>query len=446
MNTQPGQTTQNAFSPSALNQILKKHLNEQFGSFWLTGEIFELYQSPAGHKYFTLKDSQSGIKCVMFKQKQNTPLAKGSQVIILGNLSLYTPKGDLQVNVLRIMDAGKGDLAQQFMLLKQKLQQAGLFEQKNKQQLPSMIGSLAIVTSPKGAALQDILNIIKSQNPLIEITLYPTPVQGEDAAPKINHALRVADEANHDAILLTRGGGSKEDLWTFNDEFLAHQIAQLETPVISAVGHETDESISDLVADVTCITPSAAAQLISGDFRQSKHLLTQQKQLLSLLVQDKLRLFQQQVDSRGHAIEKRHPSNLLKQQEAALGTAEQKLNNSFSSKWLALKNNYQHLHTALINNEPDLIIQHQRLKQFRQQLSNNIKSQLSDSHQALQLSINDLNHQNPLNVLARGFSITSRKQDNKVITDISQVKDGDEVVTQLKSGRISAKIFERLEK
>ena len=279
----PGKTAQNPFTPTSLNQILKKHLADEFGSFWLTGEIFELYQSPAGHSYFTLKDHNSSIKCVMFKTKRTIALQKGMQVTTLGQMTVYAVKGDIQVNILRVTESGQGDLAQQFEVLKHKLLQAGLFEKSRKKQIPKLINSIGIITSAQGAALQDILDILLRENPLIAVEVYPTLVQGSEAAPQINHALRTADEALHDLLLLTRGGGSKEDLWAFNDEFLAHQLAQLNTPVISAVGHETDESICDLVADMSCITPSAAAHYISGNFTQLKQKLDHDSRLLKLL-------------------------------------------------------------------------------------------------------------------------------------------------------------------
>lgn len=446
MTSTRGKTAQNPLSPTKLNQMLKKHLADQFGSFWLSGEIFENYRSPAGHNYFTLKDSQSGIKCVMFKQKQAVQLIKGSQVIVLGHLSVYTPKGDMQVNVLRVMDAGKGDLTQQFLILKQKLQNLGLFDSARKKSIPQVVNSLGIITSEKGAALQDVLNIIKQRNPLIEINIYNTPVQGDDAAPKINHCLRIADDAGHDVLLLTRGGGSKEDLWTFNDEFLAHQMAQLNTPIISAIGHETDESISDLVADLSCITPSAAAQLVSGNFEQSLHDLKHHQQFLKLLIQDKLRLFQQQIDTKTHAIEKKHPASLLSQQKLRLEAQKLTLDNIFQNNWSEIVHRFENSQLKLNQNKPETDKLKQNIQSISQQLKLLLDKKLLAADQNLKLLVNDLNHQNPLNVLSRGFSITSKKEDDCIITGISQVKIGDEVVTQLKSGRIHAKIFERLEK
>ena len=203
MSSSAGKTAQNPLTPTALNQLLKKHLAEAFSGFWLTGEVFELYQSPAGHSYFTLKDQNSSIKCVLFKQQQRTTLKKDMQVTLLGQIALYAVKGDLQVNVLRLTESGQGDLAQQFEVLKHKLEQAGLFENSRKKAIPKLIQSLGIITSAKGAALQDILNVLLRNNPLINVQVYHTPVQGNEAAPQINHALRIADENQHDLLLLT---------------------------------------------------------------------------------------------------------------------------------------------------------------------------------------------------------------------------------------------------
>lgn len=445
MSSTPGKTAQNPLTPSALNQLLKKHLADAFGSFWLNGEIFELYQSPAGHNYFTLKDPNASIKCVFFKQKQSIIIKKGMQVTLLGQMTVYAVKGDVQVNVLRLIDAGQGDLAQQFEILKHKLQLAGLFENARKKPIPKIINSLGIVTSEKGAALQDILNVMLRNNPLISIQVYPTTVQGNDAAPQINHALRTADEGQHDLLLLTRGGGSKEDLWAFNDEFLAHQLAQLNTPIISAVGHETDESISDLVADMSCITPTAAAHFISGDFKQLTQNLSHNSRLLALIMQDKLRIYQQSVDVQTHQLELKHPANKLNQQKQMLISQKHNLKQSFSSYWYHLKSEQQKLEQSFKNLKPNFEKQQQQLDDAQLQFKWQLQQSLTQAKQKLSLAVNDLNHQNPLDVMSRGFSLTTKLESGSVVSDVSQVKIGDQVATQLKSGRIHAKIFERFD-
>lgn len=425
--------------------MLKKHLADEFGSFWLSGEIFELYQSPAGHSYFTLKDQNSSIKCVFFKQKQNIKLEKGMQVTVLGQMTIYAVKGDMQVNVLRLIESGQGDLAQQFEMLKHKLQQAGLFENARKKPIPQIIDSLGIITSARGAALQDILDVILNKNPLINIQVYSTQVQGADAAPQINHALRTADENQHDVLLLTRGGGSKEDLWAFNDEFLAHQLAQLNTPVISAVGHETDESISDLVADFTCITPTAAAHFISGDFNQLKQNLMHNSRLLKLLMQDKFRVYQQNIDIHSHQLQLNHPKNQLSQQKHSLANHKQNLIQTFNYRWQQIKNMQINWVQKLEKHQPSTVKQQQKLDDLLQLINWQTTTKIGLAKQKLGLAVNNLNHQNPLDVLSRGFSLTTKLEDGSVVNDVSQVKVGDQVETQLKSGRIHAKIFERFD-
>ena len=445
MSSTRGKTAQNPLTPTVLNQMLKKHLSEQFGSFWLTGEVFELYRSPAGHSYFTLKDPNAAIKCVMFRQKIAIPLEKGMQVTLLGQMTLYTPKGDIQVNALKVMEAGQGDLAQQFLILKQKLMQAGLFDASNKKKIPDMIQSLGIITSAKGAALQDILNVLQRQNPLIDISIYPTLVQGNEAPPQINDALRQADEMGHDVLLLTRGGGSKEDLWAFNDEFLAHQLAQLQTPVIAAIGHETDESIADLVADLSCITPTAAAQYLAGDFANQKQQLTHHQRLLQLLMQDRIRVMQQRIDTARHHIESHHPTKVMSRRQEKLVDYQERIHQAFKTNWRHQKNTTLQLIEQFKHLKPDTRWARQQLMNQQQQAEHALNNQLSRAKLQLAIGANNLNNQNPLNVLSRGYSVTTREDTGEVVTDSQQVNVNDNIITRLKNGRIHAKIFERLD-
>lgn len=445
MSSTRGKTAQNPLTPTVFNQMLKNHLSDHFGSFWLSGEIFEYYRSPAGHSYFTIKDQTASIKCVLFKQKHSVSLSKGMQVTLLGQLSMYIPKGEIQVNALKVMETGQGDLEQQFQILKQKLMKAGLFEPGRKKSIPQIINSVGIITSSQSAALQDVLNVFIKNNPLIEISIYHTAVQGAEAPPQINHALRTADDNKHDLLLLTRGGGSKEDLWAFNDEFLAYQLAQLTTPVISAVGHETDESISDLVADFSCITPTAAAHFIAGDFNQLKLNLNHNSRLLQLLMQEKLRVYQQKIDISQHKLDKQHPENAINQQKETLINRKHNLQQAFNSYFRQLKSDSNNLKQKLFSNTPQTQHIVQKIRQTKRQLDWQIKQSVEHSKQSLGLAANDLNNKNPLEVLSRGYSVTTKLDDHTLIKDVSQVQIGDNIATQLKSGRIHAKIFERLE-
>jgi exodeoxyribonuclease VII large subunit len=226
---------------------------------------------------------------------------------------------------------------------------------------------------------------------------------------------------------------------------LAHQLTQLDTPVISAVGHETDESISDLVADLSCITPTAAANLISGDFNQLQQNLIHNSRLLTLLVQDKFRVFQQKLDATVHQLDKSHPNNTLNQQQQALNNLKQNLKRTINNYWQHKKSLQQQLCKEFIKNKPQISLSKNQLNQTTQQLNWLIHHQIDTAKQKLGLKANDLNHQNPLAVLNRGYSITTKLSDGSIISDTNQVKVGDMVSSQLKSGKIHAKIFERLE-
>jgi len=439
-----GKTPQNPLTPSDLNQLLKKHLNQHFGSFWLTGEIIEIYQSPAGHAYFTLKDQHAGIKCVLFKNNQKSQLAKGKRITLLGQVTMYAPKGDLQVNALKVMHGGDGDREQQLLQLKQKLAVAGLFDLSKKQNIPKIINTLGIITSPNGAALKDILDVLIQKNPLIDVTIYPTQVQGESAAPMICDALRKAD-GNHDLLLLTRGGGSKEDLWIFNDEFIAYQIAQLSTPIISAIGHETDESISDLVADRSCITPTAAAHLIAGEFEQLKLSLQHKTKLMHLLTKEKIRMLQQKIDIATHQLINKHPEKTLDIKRQSIQQMKLQLQQSVKHCFNQKYNQFKLTSQNLLNQTPDLTQHINRLENLSENINRTIINQLDSSKNKIESAVIALNNQNPLNVLARGYSLTSTTK-NQLIKNVNQVNIGDEITTQLNSGRIRSKIFERLEK
>ena len=390
--------------------MLKNHLSRSFDSFWLTGEIIELYQSAAGHHYFTLKDKQAGIKCVLFRQKQRIQLQQGEQITLLGDITLYAPRGNLQVNAVRVLKAGAGGLEQQLLMLKQKLAAAGLFDVKRKKAIPALIHNLGIITSPNGAAIKDVLKVLLQNNPLIEVTIYPTQVQGESAPPMICDALRTADEQGHDVLLLTRGGGSKEDLWSFNDEMLAYQLAQLETPVISAVGHETDESITDLVADQSCITPTAAAHLLAGDFLGLKQQLDSQQQQLDHLLRDQLRQQQQTLDQKRHRLEQKHPERALEKQQQTLQQASHALDLGIRNKTNLLQHRLTLMLHQLHNQQPDTSGQQQALQNLCERLTRLMSQQHRERQTTLQAHAHSLHNLSPLQVLSRGFSLTTRCQ------------------------------------
>lgn len=439
-----GKSPQQAHSPSSLNQLLKKHLAQHWQALWLTGEIFEIYRSPAGHQYFTLKDSSASIKCVMFRQKQSVSLQKGQKITVLAQVTLYEARGDLQLNVLRAMDAGVGDWEAQLAQLKQKLEAQGLFAAEHKKNLPEWPANLAIITSKNGAALHDVLDIIRKRNPLIEVTLYPTQVQGPTAPGQIIEQLLLADQNQHDVILLTRGGGSKEDLWAFNDEFLARTIHQLNTPLLSAVGHETDESITDYVADVSCITPSAAAQLLAGDFLQKKQQLKHQQKLIQYLSKNRLQSAQQQIDVMQQQLQQHHPKNALRRQQQALHQSTKALAHLIDNKKQSAQLASQRSEQALTHALPSLEHVQMRLAQKKTKLQWLCEQQLNRAQHQFRHQVSQLNDHSPINILSRGYSITRNEQAQN-ITSSQQLKKGETVETIFYSGRIRAKIVERLD-
>jgi exodeoxyribonuclease VII large subunit len=435
---------QNPLSPSELNQTLAKLLKSELNSFWLNGEISDYFRSQAGHSYFSLKDSECSIRCVMFKQQSTAVLEQGQQIIVFGYLSMYAPRGTVQINILKVLDAGSGRLQQQFQQLKQKLESAGLFDIANKNKLPALIDDIGIITSPNGAALKDILEVLKRKNPLLNITLYPTAVQGHTAVQSIIEALTQADQANHQTILLTRGGGSQEDLWCFNDENLARFMADLSTPILTAIGHERDVSIADLCADEMAITPTAAAERLSGQFLENKHALSNQSNYLDLLMQNSLRKQQQSIDGLAHRLQKQHPKTRLSQQHHQLNHLTHVLNRSIRQRQENAQSCLNQQQSQLKSQQPDINRLQHKINHNEQLLSYLINNRQQQLQANLKQIVSQLASLSPLAVLTRGYSFTTG-ENGKVITDSHQVSDNETIATQLKSGKILSKIVERLD-
>jgi exodeoxyribonuclease VII large subunit len=257
------------YSVSQLNQEIRDFLENQVMPLWITGEVSNFACPSSGHWYFTLKDAQASIRCALFKPKSRglTVLPEnGAQVLLHGRVSLYTPRGDYQFIADYLEAAGDGLLQKKFNLLKEKLLQEGLFEAAHKKPIPKFPSTIGVVTSPTGAAIHDILHVLKRRFPMINIIIYPTAVQGAAAANEITQAILIANQQQLcDVLIVGRGGGSLEDLWPFNEEIVARAIFNSELPVVSAVGHEVDTTIADFVADLRAPTPSAAAELLSPD-------------------------------------------------------------------------------------------------------------------------------------------------------------------------------------
>ncbi len=288
------------YSVSQLNQEIRDFLENQVMPLWITGEISNFACPSSGHWYFTLKDAQASIRCALFKPKARgihfTP-QNGDQVLLHGRVSLYTPRGDYQFIADYVEAAGDGLLQKKFNLLKEKLLQEGLFDTSHKKSLPKWPKTIGVVTSPTGAAIHDILHVLNRRFPLINIIIYPTAVQGGSAAGEIVDAIQTANQHKKcDVLIVGRGGGSLEDLWSFNEEIVARAIFASEIPIVSAVGHEVDITIADFVADVRAPTPSAAAELLSPDQTELLFTLDKMSERLDYLLIQTSQNITQQLD------------------------------------------------------------------------------------------------------------------------------------------------------
>ena len=427
-----------ALSVSAVNRQVKFLLETQFGHIAVEGEISNLATPASGHIYFTLKDSSAQLKCAMFKSslmRMNFRPKNGDQIIISGKLSLYEGRGDYQMIVSTMTVKGDGALQQKFLELKQKLENEGLFDKAFKKPLPKNIKKLGIITSATGAAIHDVITTIKRRWPLTEIFLYPSLVQGQQAPLSLNIAMTQASQnMDLDCILLTRGGGSLEDLFCFNDEMLARQIASCDIPVISAVGHEVDFTIADFVADVRAATPTAGAELLTQNQEDIIQNLQQQERLLLQNIKQKIQQHKWQLSSSNRALKK--PESIITNARLKIDDVMTQIEQQLETKHHTKQTQLTELQHRLTLNNPETVIkaQQQQLLNLSQLLHINIKSKFiakQKQHHDQMLTLHALS---PLNTLKRGYSIAKTK--GNVVTSIKQLKSGDEITTEFEDGSV----------
>ena len=437
-----GKTPEDAITPSKLNNLARITIEKQLGSIWLNGEVTDLYMAPSGHAYFSLKDNRSSVKCTFFKQYnfKKIIIKNGDSLLAFGKTTLYEERGTFQLKVERVENSGIGDIAKAFAKLKLKLETQGYFSQDKKQTLPAVINSIGIVTSKSSAAIKDVLNVIKRRNPLLNVYIYHASVQGDNAVEEIIDALLIADIKQHDVILLTRGGGSEEDLWTFNDISIAQTLFNLTTPCVSAIGHEKDTAISDLVADAFAITPSAAAELLTPDLLQLKLKISHNSKIISQIINNKVDSYRQQLDINYHKLEKSHPTTKIKAEKQLLQKTFDLLNRSMNH-YIQQKNQFLiNLHNNFKYFDFNLNADKSTVDYLQKQLINSaISSQQKKQLQLKNLSKN-LNNLSPLSILSRSYSITLMENTQTVLSDIQQVTIGDNIETQLKSGKITSQV------
>ncbi len=397
------------YSVSAINQYIKNMFSKEYALsvVFVKGEISNCKYHSSGHIYFTLKDSDSALGCVMFagdRRGLDFRLSDGQAVIIGGTISVYERDGRYQLYAKKITLAGEGALYERYEQLKKKLEQKGYFDEAHKKKIPSYVKKVGIVTADTGAAIQDIRNISARRNPYVQLVLYPAKVQGEGASDTIVNGIRTLDEAGVDVIIVGRGGGSIEDLWAFNEENTAQAIYECLTPVISAVGHETDTTIADYVADLRAPTPSAAAELAVYDVRLVLETLYSCKDRLIRAMFDRLDDARQELAFRERQLKVLNPSQQVLQRRQYVADMEDKL-------------------TGLMN----------RL--------------LEDKRYRLQLLAGKLDGMSPLKRLESGFAYFSDLEGNR-IESVKRLVPGDEVDITLADGHVRAEVkdvFETVE-
>ncbi|EKA7373745.1 exodeoxyribonuclease VII large subunit [Vibrio parahaemolyticus] len=438
-------TNQNIFTVSRLNAEVRLLLENEMGIVWLVGEISNFSAPVSGHWYLTLKDSRAQVKCAMFRgnnRRVTFKPANGNQVLVKARLSLYEPRGDYQLIIESMQPEGDGRLQQEFEELKMKLAAEGLFAQTNKLTLPEHPKCVGVITSKTGAALYDILDVLKRRDPSLPVVIYPTMVQGEDAAIQIAQAIGRANSRNEcDVLIVGRGGGSLEDLWCFNNEILARTIAASQIPIISAVGHEVDMTIADFVADVRAPTPSAAAELVSRDNSHKDQSLVAKQHKLASAMRYYLAQQKQQSAQLLHLLERQHPSYQLQRQSQQLDELDMRLRRAMQRFIDTRQQAVERKHHRLQLNSPvkHLAQQKSRLERVEHKLLDAMDRKLLTMRHQLAIAAEKLDTVSPLATLKRGYSITQTEQ-GKVVTSADDVKTGDLLVTRLANGEINSTV------
>ncbi|GAA3950921.1 exodeoxyribonuclease VII large subunit [Allohahella marinimesophila] len=427
----PGSSEQQPLSVSALNLAARMLLENTFGQVWIVGEISNFICPASGHWYFTLKDDAAQVRCAMFRNR-NTSVrwkpANGQSVLICARASIYENRGEYQLVANAMLDAGAGSLQQAFDQLKRKLETEGLFDPLRKRDIPAMPAGLGVVTSDTGAALHDILHVLKRRCPLLPVKVFASTVQGDTAVGELMAALHCADrDPEVELIIIGRGGGSAEDLWCFNDERLARAIAACNTPVISAVGHETDVTISDLVADLRAPTPSAAAEHASpvqADWLvRAAQLDARQNQAMNRV----LRLSSQAVKALCNRLQ--HPGQTLERHSQTLDQHQLRLESAMERLIFSHKRHMSQLSARFNAIDParPLRERRQRVDELLGRLSRCGQQSLQNSRQQFLVAARQLEQLSPLATMNRGYAIVSTEAGGD---DVSKMTDSDAMETR----------------
>ena len=444
-------TNPNIFTVSRLNSEVRLLLENEMGIVWLVGEISNFSAPVSGHWYLTLKDSSAQVKCAMFRGNNRRVTFRpqnGNQVLVKARLSLYEPRGDYQLIIESMQPEGDGKLQQEFEKLKMNLAAEGLFAQSSKQALPEHPKRVGVVTSKTGAALFDILDVLKRRDPSLPVVVYPTMVQGEEAAIQIAQAIGHANERNEcDVLIVGRGGGSLEDLWCFNNEIVARTIAASQIPIISAVGHEVDVTIADFVADMRAPTPSAAAELVSRDNSHKEQAFASKSARLVSAIRHVLIKKAQSTQALKHRLERQHPSYQLQKQSQQLDDLDMRLRRGMTQYLKQHAQRVERKQHQLQLNSPVKRLGEQKLhlQRSEQKLLDAMDKTLLTTRHQLAMAAEKLETVSPLATLKRGYSIT-HSESSKTVSSINDVEVGEVITTQVEDGVIESQVTARVTK
>ncbi|WPO96413.1 MULTISPECIES: exodeoxyribonuclease VII large subunit [Enterobacteriaceae] len=433
------------FTVSRLNQTVRLLLEREVGQVWISGEISNFTQPASGHWYFTLKDDTAQVRCAMFRNSNRRVTFRpqhGQQVLVRASITLYEPRGEYQIIVESMQPAGEGLLQQKYEQLKAKLAAEGLFDQQSKQPLPSPAHCVGVITSKTGAALHDILHVLKRRDPSLPVVIYPTAVQGEDAPGQIVRAIALANSRKEcDVLIVGRGGGSLEDLWSFNDERVARAIFASQIPIVSAVGHETDVTIADFVADLRAPTPSAAAEMVSRNQLELLRQLQSGQQRLEMAMDYYLANRTRRFTQLEHRLQQQHPQLRLARQQTVLERLRQRMTYAMDNQLKRSGQRQQRMTQRLNQHSPQPRIHRaqNRVQQLEYRLAQLMSARLSVTRERFGNAMTHLDAVSPLATLARGYSVTTAT-DGNVLKQTKQVKAGDVLTTRLVDGWVESEV------
>lgn len=441
-----GNPRRRVLTVSQLNREARVLLEGGFPLIWVEGELSNLSRPASGHLYFSLKDSAAQVRCALFRARAGLlrfKPADGLHVLVRARVSLYEVRGDYQLIIEHMEEAGHGALQRAFEELKQKLAKEGLFDAAHKKPLPAVPRTIGVITSPSGAAVRDILSVIRRRYALARVIIYSVPVQGEGAARKIAGMIHTAAaRAECDVLIVARGGGSLEDLWAFNEEIVARAIYACPIPLVSGVGHEIDFSIADFVADLRAPTPTGAAELVTPDTEEWLRTLADTRRRLARILSERLMDLRKRFEWCSQRLQQLHPARMLHERAQRLDELDLRLNNSLHNGLQSRSTRLASLLSRLHQHSPAqaLALLGSRCEALALRLNVATRGHLGTLHTRTELAMRSLDTVSPFATLERGYAIISDAESGAVIASVRQTGTGQLIQGRLADGRISARI------